>query len=164
VARQSAIAALLAVVVASVSAQSGYAALLTPADVEKVSGLTGVTLVARGAQPAAGGDLNFAGPDRKLLLMVNFGNAQLYRKAREQKEITVGGQTLPMPLFAHAVPDLGDEAFDAPPGKEQHVLYVRKGDKAISVTTYLGSQAQRFKPLLTQAQLRDIARVILSRW
>src|SRR5690349_12432445 len=68
---------------------------LTPADVERLSGATGVRLVPRGSQTGAGGDLNFVTAEGKLLLMVNFGDAQLYRKARDQKQITVGGQTYP---------------------------------------------------------------------
>jgi hypothetical protein len=49
---------------------------LTTADVEKVSGMSGVKTVPRGSRPGAGGDLNFVGADGKLLLMVNFGDQQ----------------------------------------------------------------------------------------
>jgi len=137
---------------------------LTPADVEKIAGVTGVKTVARMSQSGAGGDLNFASGDGKMLLMVNFGDDQLYRKAREQKEMTISGKTYPMELFAHAVSGLGDEAFAAPPGKDQYVLYVRRGSQAISVSTYYGSPGAGMKPRLTEAQLKEAAAVILSRW
>ena len=145
---------------AALAAQSGLDQRLTVADVEKVAGVAGVKTVARMSQPGAGGQLNFVSSDNKLLLMVNFGDAQLYKKAREQKEMKVGGKSYPMEIFAHAIPGLGDEAFDAPPGNVQYVLYVRKGDKAISISTYLA----KMKPRLTVAQLEALARTILSRW
>jgi hypothetical protein len=73
------------------------------------------------------GDLNFAHADGKLLVMVNFGDARLYSKAREQKEMTIGDKKYPMELFAHAVTGVGDEAFTAPPGPVQCVIYGTRG-------------------------------------
>jgi hypothetical protein len=158
-------AALPLIVVASLSAQSTYDKLLTSSDVEKATGLKGVKTVLPGSQPGAGGHLNFAGPDGKLLLMVNFGDAQLYKKAREQKEMTIGGQKFPMPLFARSVAGIGDEAFAAPPGPDQNVLYARRGNQAVSVTTYFGPPGSKgVKPVLPMAQLEEIARLIFSRW
>src|SRR5262245_66614807 len=96
-------------------------ARLTVADVAQISGDKGVAQVARQSMTGAGGDLNFVGSDKKLLLMVNFGAAALYDRARQN------------PALMHAlVPGLGDEAFDAPAGELQYVLYVKKGTKAIS--------------------------------
>jgi hypothetical protein len=134
---------------------------LTVADVEKATGLTGVQQVGPGSVPGAGGGLNFAGPDKHMVVMVNFGTADLYRRARAQTEMKVGGQTIPMPLFHSEVKGVGDEAFDSPPGATQYVLYVRKGNQAISVTTYL--RLGNPKPVLTMDQLKAIAAVILSR-
>jgi hypothetical protein len=136
---------------------------LTAGDVEKAIGLSGVKTVPRGSQPGAGGDLNFIGPDGKLVLMVNFGNQQLYNKARTQKEIKIGDQTYPMELFAHAVTGLGDEAFASPPGKVQYVIYARKGNNAISVSTYYSGIGENLKPVLSEAQLKQIAQIIFSR-
>ena len=125
-------------------------ARLTVADVEKVSGLTGVKQVARNAMTGAGGDLNFTGPEGKLLLMVKFSTAALYESVKKDPKI-----------FHAAVSGLGDDAFDAPPGSMQYVLYVRKGTQAVSVTTYFSSRP--IAPRLTVDQLKAIARVILSR-
>ena len=74
--------------------------------------------------------------------------------------MTIGGTKVPMVLFHKDVPGVGDEAFDAPPGKEQYVLYVRKGDHAISLTTYFRTD---MKPMLTMTQLAAIAKLVLSR-
>ena len=71
---------------------------LTVADVERVTGLKGIQLVAPGSVTGAGAGLNFASADKHMVLMVNFGTAALYRRAKEQK--TIGG--LPMPLHAAA--------------------------------------------------------------
>jgi len=148
---------------ATLAAQSSYDKLLNVADVEKLTGATGVKTVPNGSRPGAGGHLNFVRGDGKLLLMVNFGDAQLYTKARTQKEIKVGDKTYPMELFAHAIPGLGDEAFASPPGPVQYVLYARKGNHAISVSTYYAAAGEKEKPLLTEAQLKEVAQLILSR-
>jgi len=124
---------------------------LTIADVEKASGSSGVKQVARGSMTGAGGDLNFAGPDGKLLLMVNFATATLYDSAKKNQTV-----------FHALVPDLGDEAFDAPPGAMQYVLYVKKGTKAMSVTSFI-STTRPYAPKLTLDQLKALARVVLPR-
>jgi hypothetical protein len=157
------------VLAAALGAQSADPRL-TVADVEKATGLKGIQQVAPGSVPGAGGGLNFAGPDKGLnfagpdkhmVVMVNFGTADLYRRARAQTEMKVGGQTIPMPLFHADVKGIGDEAFDSPPGSTQYVLYVRKGSQAISVTTYLRVGSP--KPVLTMDQLKAIAGVVVSR-
>ena len=135
---------------------------LTVADVEKVTGMKGLQVVAPGSVAGAGPGLNFAGPNRKMVLMVNFGTADLYRRAKEQKDMKVGSMTIPMPLFHAAVPGIGDEAFDSPPGPVQYVLYLRKGQKAASLTTYV-LDAKATKTVLTIEQLKQIGAVVASR-
>jgi hypothetical protein len=132
---------------------------LTIADVEKIAGVKGIQQVGPGAVTGAGSGLNFTGPDRKMILMVSFGTAELYNRAKAQKEMKVGGMTLPMPLFHAAVPGIGDEAFDSPPGTMQYVLYLRKGQKAASLTTYIAAG----KPILTMAQLKQLGALVASR-
>ena len=129
---------------------------LTVADVEKATGIKGVQLVAPGAMPGAGPGLNFAGPDKHLILMVNFGPAAFYQRAKAQKEY----HGLPMPLFHADVPGIGDEAFDSPPGPVRYVLYVRKGQSAASFTAYVVSGT---KATLTMGQLKQIAKIAAGR-
>jgi hypothetical protein len=145
---------------ATVRAQSGDPRL-TPADVEKVAGVKGVQAVGPGAVTGAGPGLNFVTPDRHMLLMVNFGTAALYQRARAQKTMTVGGTTVPMVLYHADVPGVGDEAFDSPPGPVQYVLYVRKGANSVSLSAYMSGRPP--KPLLTMAQLKQLAIVVLAR-
>ena len=140
---------------ATVAAQAPSSAL-SVAEVEKVTGIKGVRIVAPGSQPGAGPGLDFAGPDNTLIVMVNVGPAALYTRARTQKEMEVGGQTYPMELFHANVPGVGDEAFDSPPGDTQYVIYLRKGTQAATVSTYL-SHGQ---PVLTMAQLTALAKFV----
>ena len=133
---------------------------LTVADVEKVTGLQGIQMVPPMSVPGAGGGLNFASADKHMVVMVNFGPADLYRRAKAQTEMKVAGQTIPMPLFHADVPGVGDEAFDSPPGAQQYVLYVRKGTQAISLTTYVRIGRP---PVLTMAQLKQLAAIVVSR-
>ena len=129
---------------------------LTVGDVEKVTGMKNLQLLAPGAVPGAGAGLNFATAERKMILMVNFGPAALYSRAKAQKEYA----GLPMVLFHAAVPGVGDEAFDSPPGPLQYVLYVRKGANAASFTAYYVSPN---KATLTMDQLKQIAKVAVTR-
>jgi hypothetical protein len=43
------------------------------------------------------------------------------------------------------------------------VLYARKGNNAISVSTFFPGVGENVKPVLTEAQLKQIAQVIFSR-
>ncbi len=129
---------------------------LTVGDVERVTGLKGVQLVAPGSVPGAGAGLNFATADKKMLLMVNFGPAALYSRAKAQKQYA----GVPMPLFHADVPGIGDEAFDSPPGPLQYVLYVRKGANAASFTAYF---VPPNRATLTIDQLKQIARIAAAR-
>jgi len=132
---------------------------LTPADVEAVAKAP-VHQIGPAAVPGAGPGLNFVTADNRMLLMVNFGTDALYTRAKAQKEMTMGGMTVPMVLFHAAVPGIGDEAFDSPPGPVQYVIYLRKGTKAASVTTYLEKGT---KPRLTMDQLKALAKVVAAR-
>ena len=60
---------------------------LTVQDVEKITGLQGVKLVPRDPSKGAGGDLNFANKDGKLILMVNRNlfSDMLYTQTRNMK-------------------------------------------------------------------------------
>jgi hypothetical protein len=129
---------------------------LTVADVEKATGLKGLQLVAPGSVTGAGAGLNFATADKHMVLMVNFGPAALYQRAKAQKEYA----GVPMPLFHADVPGIGDEAFDSPPGPLQYVLYVRKGAGAASFTAYYVSAT---KATLTMDQLKAIAKIAVGR-
>jgi hypothetical protein len=149
--------AILLAFTATVSAQTPDPRL-TPADVQKLTGIT-VHVVAPGSQPGAGPGLDFADADNKLVLMVNFGPDVLYHRAREQKEMDIGGQKVPMVLYHASVPGIGDEAFDSPPGDMQYVIYLRKGTMGASVSTYLAGGKTR----LSMEQLKAVAKTVADR-
>jgi hypothetical protein len=138
---------------------------LTIADVEKVSGLKGVQLVPKMSQTGAGGNLNFVDADKHLVVMVNFGTADLYRHARGQTELKVGATVMPITLYHADIKGLGDEAFDGPPGSLQYALYVRKGNQAVSVSSFFRKGGSRLNPtpVLTMEQLKQLAAIVVSR-
>lgn len=150
--RMVTIAAALSCMAASLSAAGPADVRLTVEDVQQITHLTPLHLVMPRELPGAGPGLNFATADNKLVLMVNAGDAAQYARAKEQKT--------PVPLFHAAVPGIGDEAFDAPSGSLQYVIYLRKGANSASITTYLD---RGMTPRIPRAQLEAIAKLVASR-
>ena len=125
--------------------------LLTVADVESATGVKGLKLVPRGSTTGAGGDLNFAKADGSLLLMVEFGNADLFKQWKAQEG-----------FYNSAVTGVGDEAFNGPKGGlAPYVLFFRKGSHSIGLSSFLDTDTM--KPMLSQDQLRAVAKTILPR-
>jgi hypothetical protein len=58
---------------------------------------------------------------------------------------------------------LGDEAFDSPDGKLQHALYVRKGQAAFGLIANVTTSGRGDNPAVTMAQLKALAKIVLSR-
>lgn len=142
----------LAIACASLAAAGPADVRLTVEDVQQITHLTPLHLVQPREIPGAGPGLNFATADNKMVLMVNAGDAAQYARAKEQKS--------PVPLFHAAVVGIGDEAFDAPSGKLQYVIYLRKGAKSASVTTYLD---RGMTPRIPRDQLEALAKLVASR-
>lgn len=118
------------------------------ADVERAAGVAGVKIVARDPGKGAGGDLNFSGPDGKLLVMV-----KVYKNG--------GYGSLKKMYFAADIPGVGEEAFAGPSGvKQPYVLYLRKGTKAASVTAYFRRDG---RPKLSLERLAGLGRIVASR-
>ena len=121
--------------------------VLTPADVEKVAAVSGVHSVARGSAAGAGGDLNFTGPDGKLLAMVVVDPGKF--------------DSLKRTFFLSDAKGVGDEAFFAPKGATlPYAIYFRKGSRVASLSTYFDRQG---KPKLSAEQLLALARILASR-
>ena len=130
-------------------ARSPYQKLLTVTDVEGVTGVKGLKLVPRNLAKRVAGDLNFAKADGSLLLTVQFGPRNLYDQWKAQNG-----------FVDSAVNGIGDEAFNGPSGMAPYVLFLRKGDHSLSLVSYLNDD---MKPLVSQDQLRSLAKIILSR-
>jgi hypothetical protein len=121
--------------------------LLTVADVEAVTGLKGVTPVARGEKPAAGGQLNFADAGGKLFLLLSTHDARTLENLKKT-------------LFSASVPGLGDEAFLGPAVSEPWVLYVRRGDRGFALSSFLDKKGHLKVP---RDQLVALAKIALAR-
>jgi hypothetical protein len=132
--------------------QTDQKELLTVEDMEAVTGIAGITLVPRSSQMGAGGDLNFALADKTLLLTVGIQDAAMYDEWKSMEG-----------FFHEPVPDLGDEAFRGPSfGQHRHTLIFRKGEKAISLSSFFNMEAGG-EPFLNQEQLGEIARLVVAR-
>jgi hypothetical protein len=121
--------------------------LLTVTDVEKVSGLSGLHAVPKNPGKGAGGDLNFAGSDDKLVVMVTVQKAAAYQSAKKA-------------FFHEAVPGVGDEAFLGPNVPQPYMINFRKGDASVAISSFFDKAG---KARLTAAQLTKLAQLAASR-
>lgn len=126
--------------------------LLTTNDVEKVTGRTGVKLIPKNPMKGAGGDLNFALADETILVIAAVQKAEMYETWKEQEG------------FFHAdVSGIGDEAFEGPSiGKARYILIFKKGETAISLSSFFNMR-EGGDPFLSQEQLRELAKIMVSR-
>jgi len=122
---------------------------LTVQDVEKITGLHGVKLVPADPSKGAGGDLNFANKDGKLILMVQ---RMLYSDA-------LYSQTKKMKGAVKAdIEGVGDAAFTGPAGNTQYFVSFRKGKGSGSAASFLSFSG----PLLPLDQVKKVAQQIAS--
>ena len=122
---------------------------LTVQDVEKITGLHGVKLVPPDASKGAGGDLNFADKDGKLILMVNrnLSSDMFYSQTKNMKDTVKADIT-----------GLGDAAFIGPAGMLQYFVSFKKGKGSGTVSTFLGFTGT----LLPIDQVKKVAQQIAS--
>jgi hypothetical protein len=122
---------------------------LTVQDVEKITGLTGIKIVPPDASKGAGGDLNFADKDGKLIVMVQrmLTSDALY-SANKKMASSVQAD----------IQGVGDAAFTGPAGKLQYFVFFKKGKGSGSVASFLGMTG----PLLPIDQLKRIAQQIAA--
>src|SRR5208282_5911088 len=122
---------------------------LTVQDVEKITGLHGVKLVPPDPSKGAGGDLNFANKDGKLILMVQrmLNSDALYSQTRKMSGAVKAD-----------IQGVGDAAFIGPPGNYPYFVSFKKGKGSGSVASFLGFTG----PLLTIDQVKKVAQKIAS--
>lgn len=126
--------------------------LLTPKDVEKVTGIQGLKLIPKNPVIGAGGDLNFAKGDDTVVLIANIQDSSRYKKWKSEEG-----------FFHASVSGIGDEAFEGPSdGEDRYILIFQKGNKAVSLSSFFDMNAGG-KPFLAQNQLRELAKIIISR-
>jgi len=121
---------------------------LSVADVQKVTGLTGLRQVPRNEE--ADGDLNYARPDGKIILSVSFYPSSAYASAKSSRT-----------GFKSNVQGIGEEAFLGPrDGPPLFILAFRKGAHTVILNTELESSKST---RLSTEQLTAIAKLIASR-
>ena len=136
-----------------VTVNPAYAKILTAVDVSKVTGLSGVALVPPDVHKGAGGDLNFALPNGKMILLVTFLDTQNYNQSKNIPDV-YGGEV-------HGV---GDEAFIGKVMGMESILYFRKGARGAGLSSFIDTdQGWPGKPYVSQTQLRQLAALMLSR-
>lgn len=128
-------------------------ALLTPADVEAVSGLTGLKVVPYNPAIGAGGDVNIADGEGRLITMLVVEGPETW------DAWLTDGFTVSEPV----TPPVGDEAFIGPNPDINSAVYIfgfLKGDTAIVLDTYFDANGET---ILNVEQLRELAEVIEGR-
>ncbi len=144
----------------AIAAAAAAPATVTPADIEKVTGLKGVHLVPATAPGSVPGRDNYADASGKIVLWFQSIPGPLFARAKVQPAKVMNGMEVEPKLFHAAVAGLGEEAFDSPDGRQQHALYVRKGDSAFGLISNVDRAG---KPLVSMEQLKALASTILSR-
>jgi hypothetical protein len=127
-------------------ATPGY---VTVNDVEKITGLHGLKIVPRDPSKGAGGDLNFADQDGKLVVMVQrmlFSDA-LYAETQKMKGVVKA-----------EIAGVGDAAFSGPANNPQYFISFKKGKGSGSVASFLTLTGTR----LTLDQIKKIAQLVAS--
>ena len=127
--------------------------LLTPADVETVSGMSGLEAVPYDPAVGAGGDVNIATADGQLVAMLVVEGPETW------DAWLTDGTTVGEPV----TPPVGDEAFTGPNPDVSSVTYVygfRKGEVAIVIDTFFDSNGE---VVLSVDQLRELAEIVAGR-
>jgi hypothetical protein len=122
---------------------------LTVQDVEKITGLQGVKIVPPNASKGAGGDLNFADKDGKLILMVNrsLSSDMFYSQTKNMKD-----------TVKEEIQGVGDAAFIGPPGNYPYFVAFKKGKGSGTVSSFLGFTG----PLIPIDQVKKAAQKVAS--
>jgi hypothetical protein len=129
-----------------------YNDYLTAADIEKVSGITGVKLVPKDPSTGAGGNLNFAAADDNLIVMVQIVSKSYYEGFKEVcKENS-------------EIKGLGDQAISGAtfPGYPENMVAFTKGNTCIALVVF-GNMKEIGKNMLTIEQTSELAKIISSR-
>lgn len=136
------------------AATKSYNDYLTAADIEKVSGLTGVELIPRNPKIGAGGTLNFAttNGDTNLIVMVQVVSKSYYEGYKEVCKENSG------------IKGLGDQAMRGATisNYPENLVAFTKGNTCIALTVF-GNMKDIGKNMLTIEQTTELAKIIASR-
>jgi hypothetical protein len=128
---------------------AGKINLLTIADIENISGMKGIKLVEKGSLPGAGGSLNFAAKD-KMYAMLVIADMSVYDQWKTGEK-----------YIHEKLSGIGDEAYSAPDGPVQFIVFFREGSKVASVSSFVNYETG--DPYLSVKQLSELARIVVNR-
>ena len=129
-----------------------YDSYLKASDIEKATGMKGVKFVERMAKKGAGGDLNFATAEGKLIVMVQVVDKNNYGGYKQL-------------CFKSDIKGIGDQAMEGATisGAPSNLLAFTKGTQCVALTAFADPFNFGKKNMLTIAQLTDLAKTIASR-
>ena len=137
-----------------VSVAPDPSALLTPADVEAVSGLSGLEVVPYDPAVGAGGDVNIADASGQLVAM-------LVVEGPETWDLWLtDGFTVREPV----TPPVGEESFIGPSLDVNEAVYIFgfiKGETAVVIDTFFDPAGNG--TILSTEELRELAEIVESR-
>ncbi len=124
---------------------------LNTSDIEKVAHIKGVKLIPKNPLKGAGGDLNFATNEGKLILMVQIVNKSNYEGYKKY-------------FFKSDIKDLGIQAMEGGtlPDRENNLVVFTKGDKCIALTVFADLNDTN-KNMLSVEQTIKLAKIIANR-
>lgn len=131
-----------------------FSALLTPADVEAVSGLSGLKTVPYDPMIGAGGNVNIAEADGQLVAMLIVEDAESY-------DIWEGDSQTYLRDYTPAV---GEKSFIGPHDSvttDSYIFGFRSGSYAVVVDTFF--RVQGVTKILSVEQLAELAMIVESR-
>jgi len=128
---------------------AGKINFLTIADIEKVSGVSGIKLVDKGSLPGAGGSLNFALND-KMYAMFVIADMNVYDQWKNGEK-----------YIHEKLSGIGDEAYSAPEGPVQFIVFFRDGSNVASVSSFVNFDTG--DPYLNMKQLSELAKIAVGR-
>lgn len=141
---------LLSMVLMSFSLHSLAADMLTVADLEKITGMSGVHATPKNQAKGAGGELNFENAENKLVTIVMIQDAAMFDFWKKQYG-----------TLADPVPSLGSEAFITKPKSAIAYIFFKKANKAIWIQSM--GWNKKGGNNISDAQLLEMAKLAVSR-
>ncbi len=136
------------------NSENFYENYLTPADIEKVTGMTGVKSIPRDPKIGAGGNLNFATSDNNLIVMIQVVSKSYYEGYKQ--------------FYKGDITNLGEEAMRGATiqNNAENLVAFTKGYYCVALTVFADmkkADQSAFTPMLTIEQTTELAKIIESR-
>lgn len=131
-----------------------FSALLTPADVEAISGLSGLTTVPYDPMIGAGGHVNIAEADGQLVAMLIVEDVEFYDMWKGDSQT----------YLRDCTPAVGEESFIGPHDSvtpDSYLFGFRSGSYAVVVDTFF--RVEGVTKILSVEQLAELAAIVESR-